>query len=109
MMKMTSGKRVSDNRERPWDLSRFPPIPESEAVKHVCKSHVEGLSELSPLEAEIHFPSLPKPFSISDEDVNYLFSKEASNTESRKRLRKELKAYREAKARWERERAEETE
>lgn len=98
---MTSGKKLktmSDNRKRPWDLSKFPPIPESEAAKHVCKSRVEGLSELSPLEAEMHFPSLPKPFSISDEDVNYLFSEEASNTESRKRLRRELKAYREAKA-----------
>ncbi|QZA70266.1 hypothetical protein 278BB001_115 [Bacillus phage 278BB001] len=92
---------MSDNRKRPWDLSKFPPIPESEAAKHVCVSRVEGLSELSPLEAQVYFPDLPGLLSpISDEDVNYLFSKEASNTESRKRLREGLKAYREAKAKW---------
>ncbi|UPI12157.1 hypothetical protein [Bacillus phage SBSphiJ2] len=99
---MTSGKKLktmSDNRKRPWDLSKCPPIPESEAAKHVCKSRVEGLSELSPIEDEMYFPDLPGPLSpISDEDVNYLFSKESSNTESRKRLREGLKAYREAKA-----------
>ncbi|AUO79458.1 hypothetical protein BSP10_055 [Bacillus phage BSP10] len=102
---------MSDKRERPWDISKYISDTRDKDPEPVCKSHVEGLSELSPLEAEMHFPSLPKPFSISDEDVNYLFSKEASNTESRKRLRKELKAYREAKAKWERERerAEETE
>lgn len=101
---------MSDKRERPWDISKYiSDTRDKDDLEPVCKSHVEGLSELSPLEAEMHFPSLPKPFSISDEDVNYLLSKEASNTESRKQLRKELKAYREAKARWERERAEETE
>ncbi|QZA69620.1 hypothetical protein 035JT004_122 [Bacillus phage 035JT004] len=72
-----------------------------ESYKHVSVSRAEGLSELSPLEAEVYFPDLPGPLSpISDEDVNYLFSKEASNTESRKRLREGLKAYREAKAKW---------
>lgn len=95
---------MSDTRKRPWDLSKFTPVTGGKADKSVSISRVEGLSELSPLEAAMYFPDslpdLPKFSPISDEDIDYLFSEEGSNTESRKRLREGLKAYREAKAKW---------